>query len=248
MKKIAIGVAGGILLAWLLISSLGAATNVGPSFVGLAEALAADTGFWVFAAVIAAGATYYFVAVKRSHAISFTGESKRLLIAALAIFVPLGLLSIYVKSNGPRPSAVVEPASPAQPAYGWQYETLVDQMSGATTRIARLPAQEGEGSEPAWLVVTERGNVYVEARGATCRTSNGNVTRVRLDDGQIENAQCIRVETSGSDTVELVPTRTDVSTPPPYMPRLSEGRRLVVDVQSYTGDFQAVFQVEGLTF
>ena len=66
MLKTAVGVAGGILLAGLVVMALVIAAAVAPSFVGFMKVMFADTGFQIIVGVATLVGGYYYFVVRRT--------------------------------------------------------------------------------------------------------------------------------------------------------------------------------------
>ena len=248
MKKIVFGVAGGIVLAWLLISSLGIAAAVAPSFMGLMHTIVADPGFWVFVALIAAGAAYYFLHVRGTHTLALRSFAKKPLIAAVVVFGSLGLLSLFIR-RGDESQPPVPASEQAEPGSAWRYGYEKDEMEGTSIRVARLAAERGQptgtSTTPVWLVVRRGGDVFIEADGLTC-SFDGKVTQIRIDEGPVEFTRCRSLQSRSRNSGWLDPMGIGGPTPTPYLDRLYNAERVVISVPTIDGGFQAVFNVSGL--
>ena len=66
MLKTAVGVAGGISLAGLVVMALVIAAAVAPSFVGFMKVMFADTGFQIIVGVATLVGGYYYFVVRRT--------------------------------------------------------------------------------------------------------------------------------------------------------------------------------------
>lgn len=66
MWKIVLGVAGGVVLAWIAIAALSVASAVAPSAGGFMGAVFADTGFQVVALIVVVVGGYYYFVVRRT--------------------------------------------------------------------------------------------------------------------------------------------------------------------------------------
>lgn len=66
MLKTAVGVAGGILLAGLVVMALVIAAAVAPSFLGFMKVMFADTGFQIIVGVATLVGGYYYFVVRRT--------------------------------------------------------------------------------------------------------------------------------------------------------------------------------------
>ncbi len=66
MTKTVLGVAGGIVLAFVVLSALDIAVGTAPAFVGLLGAIFADAEFWITVGALDAFWAYYYFVVRRT--------------------------------------------------------------------------------------------------------------------------------------------------------------------------------------
>jgi len=173
---------------------------------------------------------------------------------ALVASAAVAALALLAVATGGTHSDSASFSSPPRQTSAWEYSTRTDGMRGTVEQVARArsiaPAAIGGREYQVWLEVTTADSKAVRiVTGAMGYCSERTFVTLRIDDQPLETASCQQYVSTPADTYWLVPFLEvgNHRQTAPFPARLANARSLTMELPTFDGAVQVVFDVSGLS-